>query len=307
MASTFSSMLNLRDILTSGTRQRERPISEVGVEALVGDHVVARARTDSEGVAGLEVGNDLWREPLAVRIDSDGEEVPVSRQALFDDEPIRLVVRGQDHVDPGHLAMLADHLVATRRVIVGDVADDLTRPAPDSMARLLDELGPGDGQADVRLVDPDALRDGTVGYLPLQDIDIHVNFDKIDPDEFTWPGPILDRFTWSLPDDQSYRDYLRGVFVLFAHQQKLGVTADATAFPDVVERQLLRRFFQDFRIADRTETPLNKLLIPLVTAILTAPTGNGFGFTVPAASIPPQGDLIERAYLDTLLALALVG
>ncbi|BCL13086.1 Tc toxin subunit A-related protein [Micromonospora sagamiensis] len=291
----------------------DRLLSDVGVEAVSGDRVVARARTDGEGIAGLEIDENLWRQPLTVRIDRDGEETPVTREALFHDEPIRLAVRGRGDVDRGRLAMLADHLVATRRVLAGDLVDDLTRPAPDSMVRLLtpgerahllDKLGGGDQQADVRVVNPDALRDGTVGYLPHPDLDAHVDVDKIDPDRFTWPGPLWDWFPWSLPDDQSYRDYLHGVFVLFAHQQKLGVTADATAFPDLVERQLKRRFFQDFRTADRTETPLNKLLIPLVTAILTAPTGNGFGFAVPVASIPPQGNLTDRAHLDVLLALA---
>src|SRR5262245_5241523 len=96
----------------------ERVLSEVGVEAVAGDRVVAVARTDREGVAGLEIGENLWREPLAVRIDGDGEEIPVSKEVLFDDEPIQLVVRGRDYVDQSHLAMLADYLVATRRVLV---------------------------------------------------------------------------------------------------------------------------------------------------------------------------------------------
>jgi hypothetical protein len=293
-----------------------RLLSEVDVEVLAGNRVVVVGRTDSEGVAKFEIDENLWREPLTVRIDRDGEEIPVSRAVLFDDEPIHVVIRGRDYLDPGRLAMLSDYLVATRRVFAGDLADDLARPAPDSTVRLLtpgerahflDELGPSDEQADKRLVDPKALRDGTVSYLDRPDLGSHVDFDKIDPDKFTWPGLIWDLFPWSLPDDQSYRDYLRGVFVLFAHQQKLGAATDATAFPDIVEQQLQRRFFQDFRTTDRTETPLNKLLIPLVTTILTAPTGNGFGFAVPLASIPPQGGLTDRAHLDTLLALAPVG
>ncbi|MGW0769197.1 Tc toxin subunit A-related protein [Streptomyces sp. NPDC002676] len=277
------------------------------------DRVVGQARTDEEGVAVLEIGEHLWREPLVVRIDHDGQGIPVPREALFDDEPIRFSVRARDYVDPLHLAMLADYLVATRRVLASDLANDLTRPALDSMVRLLtpgervrllDELGSGDERSGVRLVDPDALRDGIMSYLPPPRIDTRVDFDNFDPDKFTWPKPIWGLFPWALSDDQSYRDYLRGVFVLFAHQQKLEVTADPTAFPNVVEQQLQRRFFQDFRTTDGTERPLNKLLIPIVTAILTAPTGSGFGFAVPAASIPAQGSRTDRAYLDALLALA---
>jgi len=289
----------------------DRPLSEVGVEAVAGDRVVARAETDGNGLAGLEIRPDLWRQPLTARIDGDGEDVPVTRQALFDGEPIRLAVRAAEYVDTSRMGMLADHLVATRRVLAGDLADDLACPAADSMvrlltpgerARLLDELSTGGEQADV--VDPDAMRDGIVAYLPRPDVEFGFDLDK---DGFTWPGPIWSRFAWSLADDQSYRDYLRGVFVLFAHQQSLGAGADATAFPDVVERQLRRRFFQDFRTADRTEAPLNTLLIPIVTAILTAPTGNGFGFGVPVADIPPQGGLTGRAHLDRLLALTPIG
>ncbi|WP_404953186.1 hypothetical protein [Streptomyces sp. 147326] len=214
----------------------DRLLSEVGVEAVAGDQVVAKARTDGGGFAALEIGEDLWREPLTVRIDHGdrrGQEVPVTREALFDEEPIRVAVCGEDHVDPGRLAILADHLVATRRVLADNLADDLTCPPPDSMirlltpgerARLLDDLSRADGHggegAATGLVDPDALRNGTVSYLPLPELDTHFDFDTIDLDDTTWPKPIWGLFPWALPDDQAYRDYLRGVFVLFAHQQK---------------------------------------------------------------------------------------
>ena len=126
----------------------------------------------------------------------------------------------------------------------------------------------------------------------------------LDLDRFTQPGLGWALFPWALPDDQSYRDYLRSVFVLFAHQQKLGVGANPGTFPDIVERQLKARFFQDFRTEDRTEVPLNRMLVPLVTAILTASTGSGFGFGLTAAALPAQGQLTDRQHLDALLALA---
>ncbi|MFE1810720.1 hypothetical protein [Streptomyces sp. NPDC059533] len=316
----------------------DRLLSEVGVEAVAGGRVVAEGRTDGGGFAGLEIGEDLWREPLTVRIDHGdrhSQEVPVTREALFDEEPITVTVSGEDHVEPGRLAILADHLVATRRVLAENLADDLTCPPPDSLirlltpgerARLLDDLSRADGHGDdghgdpdgsgnghvhghakaaTRLVDPDALRHGTISFLELPELDTHFDFDTIDLDDPTWPKPIWGLFPWALPDDQAYRDYLRGVFVLFAHQQKLGVSADATQFPAIVEQQLTHRFFQDFATTDRTEAPLNQLLVPLVKAILTAPTGSGFGFGVPAANIPEKaGTQTVRAYLDTLLGLA---
>ena len=95
------------------------------------------------------------------------------------------------------------------------------------------------------------------------------------------------------------------VFVLFAHQQKLGVDADPKTFPAIVERQLTRRFFQDFRTADRTEVPLNTLLVPLVTAILDrARPGRASGSGSPPATLPAQGTRTDRQHLDALLALA---
>jgi len=121
------------------------------------------------------------------------------------------------------------------------------------------------------------------------------------------PGIGWESLPWALPDDQSYRDYLRGVLVLFVHQQKLGFSADPQAFPGIVAEQLQRRFFQNFDTADRTAVPLNRLLIPIVKSILAAAKASGFGFGLPAASVPAQGTASDRAYLDVLLALAPVG
>jgi hypothetical protein len=50
--------------------------------------------------------------------------------------------------------------------------------------------------------------------------------------------------------------------------------------------------------------PLNRLLLPIVTAILTAPVGPGFGFGIAPTALPPQGTRTDRQQLDALLALA---
>jgi hypothetical protein len=304
------------------------PLSDVIVEAVSvdGDHtdVVAQSRTGSDGVAVLDVDPDLWRRQLMVRVAGQAAHgVAVTRAMLNGVDTAVLAVVGTDEVGPRRLALLADHLVATRRVRADDLATDLADPGPDSIvrlfsagdrARLLADLARGlsrDGEVDragdAYLVDPAALRDGELRLLPIRDLphDLGIRPEP-DPDLFTRPGVGWDAFPWALPDDQSYRDYLRSVFVLFAHQQKLGVGADPRTFPDIVERQLRRRFFQDFRTSDRTEVPLNRLLVPIVTSILTAPTGSGFGFGLAAAALPAQGNHTDRQHLDALLALASV-
>ena len=287
------------------------------------DHgVLAQARTGADGYAVLDIDPEFWRDELTVRAEHGGQAVLVTRGASTGEEDVLVEVVGADRIDHTQLGMLADHLIATRRVRADDVASDLATPGPDSIARMLtadvrarlladldrahSQLNAGDtGEAFV--VDPRALREGEVRLVPLSDVPKRVdvrNRPVFDPDLFTKPGRGWEVFPWALPDDQSYRDYLRSVFVLFAHQQKLGIGADPKTFPDIVERQLLRRFFQDFRTSDRTEVPLVRLLVPIVTSILTASTGSGFGFGIATAALPTQGTKTDREHLDALLAAA---
>ena len=303
------------------------PLAEVVVQLQSTDgrdlDVLAQARTGPDGVAVLDLDPALWRHELMVRAaEHDGPAVPITRATLNGSEDAVIEVTGTDHVDREPLRMLAEHLIATRRVRADDVASDLASPERDSIARLLpagtrarlledidralsrdNTWNTGDGF----ILDPQALRDGGVRLVPVRDLPHRFDVTdkpKFDPDLFIKPGLGWEKFPWALPDDQSYRDYLRSAFVLFAHQQKLGVGADPTTFPAIVERQLQRRFFQDFRTPDRTEVRLNKLLIPIVTAILVAPTGSGFGFKIAAATLPVQGTKTDRQHLDALLEAA---
>ena len=250
--------------------------------------------------------------------------LPVSREQVNAESIAVLTVSAGDGFGRGSLELLADQLVATRRVRADDLASDLAAPSSDSVVRLLpvadrahllDQLdhglqrGADDGAGDDHLVDPDALREGRVKLISFRDLNEErerrpSSFLDLDFDHLATPGIGWERFGWSLPDDRSYRDYLRSVFVLFVHQQKLGVDADPTLFPGIVERQLTRRFFQNFVTTDRTEVPLNRLLLPIVTRILTAPQGSGFGFGIAQATLPPQGTRTDRQQLDALLALA---
>lgn len=302
------------------------PLGDVVIEAVSvnGDHAdaVTAARTGSDGFAVLDLDSDLWGRQLMVRVAGQAEHgVAVTCAMLNGAGTAVLAVEGTGEVDPRQLALLADHLIATRRVRADDLATDLADPGADSIvhllsagdrARLLADLahalthnGEVDQAGDAHLVDPVALRDGELRLVPIRDLphDLGIRPEP-NPDLITRPGVVWDVFPWALPDDQSYRDYLRSVFLLFAHQQKLGVGADPRTFPDIVERQLQRRFFQDFRTSDRTELPLNRMLVPIVTSILTAPAGSGFGFGLTAAALPAQGNHPDRQHLDTLLALA---
>lgn len=303
-------------------------LGAVVVEALSGrdeSRVVARAVTGADGMAALEVPADLWNRELSVRVAGDaGPGTPLSREQVNAGSTAVLTVSAGDGFGQGSLELLANQLVATRRVRADDLASDLAAPSSDSVVRLLpvadrahllDQLdhglqrGADDGAGDDHLVDPDALREGRVKLISFRDLNEELgrrppSFLDLDFDHLATPGFGWERFGWALPDDRSYRDYLRSVFVLFVHQQKLGVTADPALFPAIVERQLARRFFQNFLTTDRTEVPLNRLLLPIVIRILTAPLGSGFGFGIAQATLPPQGTRTDRQQLDALLALA---
>ena len=246
--------------------------------------------------------------------------MPVSHEALDGDVTVMLDVEASEDVRAESFTLLADHLVATRRVRAEELASDLENPALDSTVRLLspgdrawllDRLAQAllhhdDAHQETILVDPIKLRNGDITLGPIGDLcgqSRHKH--RGDLADFTQPGLGLGAVPVGAPDDQSYRDYLRSVFVLFAHQQKLGRGRE----PGRPSRTSSNgsssaRFFQDFRTTDRTEVPLNRMLVPLVTAILTASTGSGFGFGLTAAALPAQGQLTDRQHLDALLALA---
>ena len=307
--------------ISTGLSLADVVIEVVAVDGERGTEVVAQARTGPDGAAVLELDPGLWGRPLKVRVAGLNDGVALTQRALAGDETVVLDVQAADRVDPESMVRLAEHLVATRMVRADDVARDLAAPRADSVvqllspadrARLLADVSAAladesadDLAGDAHLIDPVRLREGELALLPVRDLprDLHRPAPDADLDRFTQPGLGWELFPWALPDDQSYRDYLRSVFVLFAHQQKEGVGANPSTFLDIVERQLENRFFQDFHTSDRVEVPLNRMLVPLVTRILTAPTGPGFGFGLDPAALPAQGALTDRQHLDALLAL----
>lgn len=281
---------------------------------------IARATTAADGFAMLELPAAADCAGMSVRVAGQpGSAVAISRAMLQSGAVVRIIMEGTDAADGAALRLLSDHLIATRRVRVDDLLSDLASPAHDSTlgllpvtvrAGLLAELASAlarDAAANggAHIIDPLAVRRNDFALVPFDRLPDDLG-DLIKPPllpDLFKPGLGWGAFPWALPDDQSYRDYLRGVLVLFVHQQKLGFKADPSTFLSTVEDQLQRRFFQDFRTADRTQTPLNRMLVPIVTKILTAPKNGGFGFAVPAASLPAAG-ASDRAHLDALLALA---
>ena len=217
-------------------------------------------------------------------------------------------------------ALLADHVVTNRRVRVPDLAADLAIPQADSTVRillagerarlfddLLDAVGAHDGESlerEVRVLDPGALRRDGISLVapPPASIFILVGHPP-SPDRparsgrrFRGRGPTTSRTATTC-----------GVSSCSSRiSRRAGASANPTAFPAIVEAQLQRRFFQDFQTTDRTEGALNRLLVRILSAILTAPTGSGFGLGLAAGSLPAQGIQSDREYLDALLALTTV-
>ena len=303
-----------------------------------GETVIGSAVSDADGQFQIELDRNGMAS-LPVFLCSGGDAVMAGRVADRDDmvladfdfrvvpnpaSPIEIALGSSEPLKKQDWSLLADFLTASRRVRLSEIAADLGSPAPDSPVQgfsarlrvgLLDKLvavdrRPGQSPdavpaqtpgllADIRMLDPAQVREGKFqfGDQPI--------FDVWKPGlDQNYHFPIFGGLHWAVPDDQSYRDYLRGVFVLYAHQQAVGFSGNLTQWTSVIERQLVNRFFQDFRTSDRTQVSLNKLLIPIVTKILVAPGGSNFGFAVAPAAVPGQGALADRDYLDQLIALA---
>ncbi len=314
------------------------PMAGARVEALgAGREPIAVATTDSGGQFALYPSDTPAARLRLCMFESDPDERITVRALDRDGSAVasiegfdprgreRFVTLSMDSVkapEEDWFVPLADYIQSSRRARVSDLAADLSSARPDSPVRLL-SLTARAAILD-RLVSTLALNreghetellfdDRFVNPKELRDAKIVLERPPADPSLWTrdeaaaiqWP--IFDGFEWTRPDDESYRDYLRGVFVLYAHQQAIGLSGNVTQWTSVIERQLRNRFFQDFRTQDRTQVSLNKLLIPIVRTILTMPqagSGAGLGFGVNPATVPAQGSTSDRAYLDALLALA---
>lgn len=98
-----------------------------------------------------------------------------------------------------------------------------------------------------------------------------------------------------------YRDYLRGIWTTFA--AKIVYVSPHQLTEAQALEQLTTRFHQDFTTYDDAPRSEAVVLILVVKAILTAPTGKGFGFGIALASIAPQGARTSQAYLGYLIGM----
>jgi Tc toxin complex TcA C-terminal TcB-binding domain len=103
----------------------------------------------------------------------------------------------------------------------------------------------------------------------------------------------LDELLHKATDRSRYRDYLRTIYT---------GPSESTAYP-ARRKKLETRFHQDMQTVDDDDQPANAVVIPILTAILQAPTGAAYGFGIAASSIKQQGALSNREYLDYLIGL----
>ena len=204
---------------------------------------------------------------------------------------------------------LADALMAQRTLDLGSLYDALSQRSPAgtgewplaTRAAALAALTAAAGKAQARGASPTSVLDmeklsrGDLAgaLLPARD----------------WLGGrdtigLLPRLPKS--DDELYRDYLRGIWVAAAAKMYRDEESMFAGVPSAaLETQLDERFHQDFHTSDTFARPAAQLLIPLLTAVLTADAGRE-GFGLDAAAIPAQGAASDDEYLQTLIGLTRV-
>ncbi len=214
---------------------------------------------------------------------------------------------------------LTNYLVTNRMMLVRDVAQQLSTPYPDSpvadwtvparasaLRTMLDaaavETEALSAQTDLlyqsQFVETGALSTGNVGRA-IKHFNDDANLAKLVSD-------INHVFPWVVDTDLSlYRDYLRGVWVVSAQKMAVDIAGVAKPAVSLLERQLDERFQQDFHTHNDTSKPAAKLLVPLLTALLSRPIARG-GFGVSAAGIPAQGALSDADYLQALVGMSKV-
>jgi tetratricopeptide (TPR) repeat protein len=105
-------------------------------------------------------------------------------------------------------------------------------------------------------------------------------------------GGWLDRLLHTPSPRSRYRDYLR---TIYTGPQK---TADYLSRL----KKLGTRFHQDFETLDDDDQPANEVLIPILTAILTAGTDENYGLG--KTGLPPRGAMSARDYVDALIGMS---
>lgn len=102
----------------------------------------------------------------------------------------------------------------------------------------------------------------------------------------------------------TYRDYLRTIYTGLPNAEyQIGYWESPTNYYPELLGNLQRRFHQDFESYNDIPLPANAIVKTILLNILTSPTGDTYGFGLPAPSINPQGARTDREYLDYLIGL----
>ncbi|HEV7919119.1 MAG TPA: hypothetical protein VGO97_06025, partial [Solirubrobacterales bacterium] len=146
----------------------------------------------------------------------------------------------------------------------------------------------------------------------MREINVHVDADRISQGDIVggvnrFREPDLsfgDLYPWLKSPLEGYRDYLRDRWS--EHQRfepVLGGPDAEVASRATMFARLGQRLHQRFDTHDQTDQPANRLLIPILTEILMAPAGAGYGFGIAPAAIDAMDDRTDREYVDYLISL----
>lgn len=212
----------------------------------------------------------------------------------------------------------ADFLQSNRLLTAGELVHALIAPNADSpiatwrtakRARALGHIASVAEQAGQHLpgaalldfehqVDLDALAEGELDKA-VNHFRTLENFQRFGGIAADWG---IGLFPSRKSDMELYRDYLRGTWVAAATKMYKASSSPNAATEGVLERQIVGRLHQNFRISDTAEAPAAKLLIPILReALLTPASRDGFGLT--PAGIPAQGAQSDEEYLAVLIGL----
>ncbi|WP_435010720.1 hypothetical protein P12x_001999 [Tundrisphaera lichenicola] len=249
-----------------------RELQQDRVGTLSGVVRLLRAEGPLDGSAGIPM---LTRQAMLYQLE----------QAFLDPTGILRKVAGdlpsfQDLHDPEEAGAFADRLRSHR----GDAA------LRSAYSELMGKAASFAGLDEVDwAIDPSLFDRGDIGAA----------LDKYKKEYVLGDGARLPRAESTL---SNYRDYLLAIWTKFA--SKIVYVAPNLLTEKQAIQQLEARFHQKFTTYDFGERNANSILIPLVSKILVAPKGKGFGFGIPAGSIAAQGTLGPRAYLDYLIGLS---
>ncbi|HEX2541206.1 MAG TPA: hypothetical protein VHM00_08995 [Caldimonas sp.] len=249
-------------------------------------------------------------------------------RAMLASRTVRLVALAHELTSLAPQGLFRDWTVARRLAVLRRIEQALLDPSdgladaqlPVSFERLGDERSFAElrerahGLQRPELAESlDAARERALRFGDLREIDVVVDIDRLargdivaGVNRFREPGfSIFDLYPWMKSPLAGYRDYLRDRWC--DHQRfepVLGGPNAEVASRATMFARLSQRLHQRFDTHDETDQPANRVLIPILTEILTAPTGAGYGFGIAPAAIEAMGERTHREHVDYLVALS---